>query len=156
MTPAIVLAETTGIEFQVAAYKHDPSCTAYGLEAAEKLGIAAEKIFKTLVVKLDARQLAVAIVPVTGNLNIKQMAKAMQAKKAVMADANEVQRSTGYVLGGVSPLGQKKPLSTVLDSSAENHDLIYVSAGKRGLEIALAPKDLLTLTSGFMAAIAQS
>ncbi|MGB2181651.1 MAG: YbaK/EbsC family protein, partial [Pseudomonadales bacterium] len=108
MTPAIVLAEKVGIDFQVLSYDHDPQSTAYGLEAAAKLGVPAEQIFKTLVVKLDAKQLAVAIVPVTGNLNLKHLAKALKAKKAAMAAGDEVQRSTGYILGGVSPLGQKK------------------------------------------------
>jgi Cys-tRNA(Pro)/Cys-tRNA(Cys) deacylase len=156
MTPAIVLAEKVGIDFQVLSYNHDPQSTAYGLEAAAKLGVPAEQIFKTLVVKLDAKQLAVAIVPVTGNLNLKHLAKALKAKKAAMAAGDEVQRSTGYILGGVSPLGQKKLLPTVLDTSAENFAQIYVSAGKRGLEITLAPKDLLTLTRGISASIAQT
>lgn len=156
MTPAIVLAEKVGIDFQVVSYDHDPQATAYGLEAAAKLGVPAEQVFKTLVVKLDARQLAVAIVPVTGSLNLKHLAKALKAKKVAMAAGDEVQRSTGYILGGVSPLGQKKLLPTVLDTSAENLAQIYVSAGKRGLEITLAPKDLLTLTSGISASIAQT
>jgi Cys-tRNA(Pro)/Cys-tRNA(Cys) deacylase len=156
MTPAILLAEKVGIYFEVLSYNHDPQSTAYGLEAAAKLGVPAEQIFKTLVVKLDAKQLAVAIVPVTGNLNLKHLAKALKAKKAAMAAGDEVQRSTGYILGGVSPLGQKKLLPTVLDTSAENFAQIYVSAGKRGLEITLAPKDLLTLTRGISAPIAQT
>ena len=155
MTPAIKLAEQHNIHHQVKSYEHDAKCQSYGLEAAEKLAVAPACIYKTLVIKLDGKQLAVAIVPVMASLNLKYIAKALQAKKAVMADANEVQRSTGYILGGVSPLGQKKPLPTVLDASAEQYDTIYVSAGKRGLEIALAPRDLLTLTAGFTAAIAQ-
>lgn len=155
MTPAIVLAEKRGIQFSVKSYEHDPKCSSYGLEAAEKLNINAAQIFKTLVVKLDSGKLAVGIVPVTGSLNLKNIAKALGAKKAAMAAADEVQRSTGYVLGGVSPLGQKKRLPTVLDTSATNFAEIHFSAGKRGLEIAMAPKDLLALTSGQLASIDQ-
>ncbi len=155
MTPAIKLAEQRGVVFTVKSYEHDPKCNSYGLEAAEKLNINAAQIFKTLVVKLDTGKLAVGIVPVTGSLNLKNIAKALGAKKAVMAPAAEVQRSTGYVLGGVSPLGQKKPLPTVLDSSAESFHEIHVSAGKRGLEIAMAPTDLLALTAGQLATIDQ-
>ena len=155
MTPAIKLAEKRGIAFTVKSYEHDPKCSSYGLEAAEKLSIDPVQIFKTLVVKLDTGKLAVGIVPVTGSLNLKNMAKALGAKKAAMAPANEVQRSTGYVLGGVSPLGQKKRLPTVLDASAADFAEIHFSAGKRGLEIAMAPQDLLDLTAGHLASIDQ-
>lgn len=155
MTPAIKLAEKRGITFTVKSYEHDPNCSSYGLEAAEKLNIDPAQIFKTLVVKLDSGKLAVGIVPVTGSLNLKNIAKALGAKKAAMAPADEVQRSSGYVLGGVSPLGQKKRLPTVLDASAAEFAEIHVSAGKRGLEIALSPNDLLALTAGQLAAIDQ-
>ena len=125
------------------------------MEAVERLNIDAARIFKTLVIQLDNGALTVGIVPVSGQLNLKQHAKAAGGKKAAMADATLVERSTGYVLGGVSPLGQKKKLSTVIDSSATNHDTILVSAGRRGLEIELSPNDLCRLTSATFAPIAQ-
>ncbi|MCL7931611.1 Cys-tRNA(Pro) deacylase [Halomonas llamarensis] len=154
MTPAVEQAKKAGIDFRLHEYAHDATAESYGLEAAEKLGVAAEQVFKTLVVKLDGKQLAVGIVPVTAQLNLKQIAKAAGAKKAAMAEPSEVERTTGYVLGGVSPLGQKKRLLTVVDDTAEPHATIYVSGGRRGLEIELAPGDLVALTQGCLAAIA--
>ena len=145
MTPAIDLLVKHKIAHQVHEYQHDPSCQAYGLEAAEKIGVAPELVFKTLVVKLDGKSLAVAIIPVAEKLSMKAIAKAAKAKKAVMAEAAEVQRSSGYVLGGVSPLGQKRLLTTVIDGSAVNLMQMYVSGGRRGLDIALAPEDLKQL-----------
>ena len=145
MTPAIDLLVKHKIAHQVHEYQHDPSCQAYGLEAAEKIGVAPELVFKTLVVKLDGKTLAVAIIPVAEKLSMKAIAKAAKAKKAVMAEAAEVQRSSGYVLGGVSPLGQKRLLTTVIDGSAVNLMQMYVSGGRRGLDIALAPEDLKQL-----------
>ena len=145
MTPAIDLLVKHKIAHQVHEYQHDPSCQAYGLEAAEKIGVAPELVFKTLVVKLDGKTLAVAIIPVAEKLSMKAIAKAAKAKKAVMAEAAEVQRSSGYVLGGVSPLGQKRLLTTVIDDSAVNLLQMYVSGGRRGLDIALAPEDLKPL-----------
>ena len=126
------------------------------MEAAEKLNIDVARVFKTLVLQLDNGQLTVGIVPVSGQLNLKQQAKAAGGKKAAMADAKLVEKSTGYVLGGVSPLGQKKRLATVIGSSARNHETILVSAGRRGLEIELSPDDLCRLTSATFAPIAQS
>lgn len=148
MTPAINAAKKARVEYQVHQYEHDPGSESYGEEAAEKMGQNPQRVFKTLVVKLDGKQLAVAIVPVVGKLDLKAMASACNAKKAVMADPQEVQRSTGYVLGGVSPLGQKKRLPTILDQSAESFTTIFVSAGRRGLEIELSAPELLKLTSG--------
>lgn len=145
MTPAIDLLVKHKIAHQIHEYQHDPSCQAYGLEAAEKIGVAPELVFKTLVVKLDGKSLAVAIIPVAEKLSMKAIAKAAKAKKAVMAEAAEVQRSSGYVLGGVSPLGQKRLLTTVIDGSAVNLLQMYVSGGRRGLDIALAPEDLKQL-----------
>ncbi|WP_028767793.1 Cys-tRNA(Pro) deacylase [Shewanella fidelis] len=145
MTPAIDLLVKHKIAHQIHEYQHDPSCQAYGLEAAEKIGVAPELVFKTLVVKLDGKSLAVAIIPVAEKLSMKAIAKAAKAKKAVMAEAAEVQRSSGYVLGGVSPLGQKRLLTTVIDDSAVNLLQMYVSGGRRGLDIALAPEDLKQL-----------
>tara|TARA_R110001583_G_scaffold7058_3_gene35161 strand:+ start:4585 stop:5046 length:462 start_codon:yes stop_codon:yes gene_type:complete len=146
MTPAIKIAEKHNINFQVHQYKHDKKAASYGLEAAEKLNVDALQVFKTLVVEVD-KLLVVAVLPVTEQLNLKAVASALNAKKAQMADKNDVLRSSGYVLGGVSPLGQKKLLTTLIDSSANDHDNIYVSAGKRGLEIQLAAQDLADLLS---------
>ncbi|MGO3055391.1 Cys-tRNA(Pro) deacylase [Halomonas sp. AOP43-A1-21] len=154
MTPAINTAKKAGIPFELHEYHHDVAAESYGLEAAEKLGVAAEQVFKTLVVKLDGKALAVGIVPVTGQLGLKQIAKAAGAKKAVMAVPAEVERTTGYVLGGVSPLGQKKSLATYIDASAQEFSKVYVSAGRRGLEIELAPDDLATLCQAGFAPLA--
>lgn len=155
MTPAIEQARKANVVFEVHAYDHDADTESYGEEAAAKLGLAPEQVFKTLVVQLDGRALAVGIVPVTGKLNLKQLAKAAGAKKAAMADSREVEKSTGYVLGGVSPLGQKKRLRTFIDASAEQFATLYVSAGRRGLEIELAPSELARLTGAVFAPIAQ-
>lgn len=155
MTPAIELLKKHHIPHQVYEYQHDPATASYGLEAAEKLGQNPAQVFKTLVISLDHKQLAVAILPVIGQLNMKLAAKALGAKKAEMANAQEVARTTGYVMGGVSPLGQKKHLPTVLDSSAADFAEIYVSAGRRGLEIAVTATDLLQLTAGSMAELSQ-
>lgn len=154
MTPAINSAKHAGVAFQVHEYHHDAAAQSYGLEAAEKLGVSAEQVFKTLIVKLDGKQLAVGIVPVTGQLSLKKIAKAADVKKAVMAAPEEVERTTGYVLGGVSPLGQKKRLITFVDSSAEAFATVYVSAGRRGLEIELTPRDLATLSEATFVSLA--
>ncbi len=155
MTPAINVARKAGIDCQVHEYDHDPSNEAYGMEAVEKLGLPAERVFKTLVASLDNRELVVAVVPVSAMLGMKRLAKALGAKKAAMATPSDAERATGYVLGGVSPLGQKKRLRTVIDASAEAFDTIYVSAGRRGLQIELHPQDLAALTRGVFAAISQ-
>ena len=155
MTPAISLLVKNRINHSVHEYEHDASAESFGLEAAEKLGIAPERVFKTLVVKLDSRDLAVGIVPVSLMLNMKRMAKAAGAKKAGMATPSEVQRSTGYVLGGVSPLGQKRRLKTVIDSSAEQFETVFVSAGRRGMDIELDPADLQRLLAANFADISQ-
>lgn len=155
MTPAINLAKKQKVAYQVHEYIHDTASESYGLEAAEKMGVTAERVFKTLVVMLDNKDLAVGIVPVSAQLSMKSMAKALGAKKALMAEKSAVERATGYVLGGVSPLGQKKRLKTVLDASAKNYSSIYVSAGRRGLEIELNPDDLLKLTKGAFFELAQ-
>lgn len=156
MTPAINLVRKLNIRHQIHEYTHDANHTSYGLEAAEKMQVPAKLVFKTLVVALDDRSLAVAVVPVDRQLNMKLMAKANKSKKALMAEAHDVQRVTGYVLGGVSPLGQKKRLPTVIDSSAQNSPRIFVSAGRRGLEIELDPEDLKQLTQARFAEITQS
>ncbi|MEC8328574.1 MAG: Cys-tRNA(Pro) deacylase [Pseudomonadota bacterium] len=148
MTPAIKTAEKAKIDFSVHQYEHDSSVASFGLEASEKLGVSAATVFKTLVASLDNGELVVAIIPVDQKLNLKAVAKASKAKKAKMAEPLDVEHSTGYVLGGVSPLGQKKRLKTLLDNSAKAQSTIYVSAGRRGLEIELQPSDLLSLTNG--------
>ncbi len=155
MTPAINTAKKNKISHNIHEYTHDESSESYGLEAAEKLGIAKEKVFKTLIVSLDNKELAVGVIPVSSMLSMKLIAKAAGAKKAAMADKSDVERSTGYVLGGVSPLGQKKRLKTIIDSSAKNYSTVYVSAGRRGLEIELNPDDLKTLTHGIFAELCQ-
>ncbi|MEX1669958.1 Cys-tRNA(Pro) deacylase [Zhongshania guokunii] len=154
MTPAINLAKKHKIEHVVHEYSHDPASHSYGLEAVEKLGLNAAQVFKTLVVTQEPKGLAVAVVPVAGQLNLKAMAKALKVKRVVMAAPADVERSSGYVLGGISPLGQKRLLPTVVDESAATFDSIYVSAGRRGLEIELAVLDLLALTGGRLASIA--
>ena len=149
MTPAINLVKKKKINHSIHEYQHDASAIShgesYGQEAADKIGVNAEQVFKTLVVNLDNKELAVAILPVSSMLSMKQVAKAAKAKKAVMADKLAVERATGYVLGGVSPLGQKKRLRTFIDVSAEQYKTIFISAGKRGLEIELSSKDLEAL-----------
>lgn len=155
MTPAINLLKQHKVEHRVHEYEHDAGCAAFGQEAVEKLGLDEDRVFKTLVVQLDNLQLAVAVVPVPHKLSLKQVAKALGAKKASMAEKQDVLRSTGYVLGGVSPLGQKKRLKTVIDSSAQNFNTIYVSGGRRGLDIELSAKDLKLLLKGEFADISQ-
>ncbi|HAU8253510.1 Cys-tRNA(Pro) deacylase [Vibrio vulnificus] len=153
MTPAINLAKKKKVPHIIHEYQHDPRAASYGLEAAEVLGQDPKKVFKTLLFCLngEAKNLAVAIIPVDQKLNLKLAAKAANGKKADMADPEIAQKTTGYVVGGISPLGQKKALPTFLHISAEQQETICVSAGKRGLEIELAPKDLLMLTRGHFA-----
>lgn len=145
MTPAINFLKKNKIRFTLHRYKHDAKHPSYGLEAAEKLELNQNQVFKTLVVKLDDNELAVAILPVNKTLNMKEAARIFKAKKVAMADAKQVQSTTGYVLGGVSPLAQKKALRTVVDSTAFDCAEIFVSAGRRGVEIELDPADLLRL-----------
>ena len=142
MTPAIKLLEKQNIDFSVLQYKHDRNSESYGLEAAEKLQLDASSVFKTLVAEVDDGELVVAIIPVAQRLSLKFLASACKVKKANMAAPQKVMRTTGYVLGGVSPLGQKKRLRTFIDESALVLPIMHVSAGKRGVEIALTPNDL--------------
>ncbi|WDT87705.1 Cys-tRNA(Pro) deacylase [Alteromonas sp. 009811495] len=153
MTPAITLLQKKGVKHHVLKYEHDTNASSYGLEAVEKLELNASTVFKTLVVSTDKGTLAVAIVPVNNKLSEKKMAKALGTKKVVMAKSEDVMTSTGYVLGGVSPLGQKKRLTTVIHDSAEALSDIYVSAGKRGLELSLSPTTLAMLTQATFADI---
>ena len=155
MTPGIVAAKKYKIPFTIHEYSHDASSESYGSEAAEKMNVPKERVFKTLVVSLDSKTLTVSIIPVSSMLSMKYIAKAAGAKKAVLANKVDAERSTGYVLGGISPLGQKKQLKTFIDSSAKNYSTIYVSAGRRGLEIELNPNDLSTITRGTFAVLCQ-
>ena len=149
-TPAIVAAERAGIAFSLHEYAHDPRADSYGLEAAEKLGLDPARVFKTLVADVDG-SLTVAVLPVVAQLDLRVL-----GKRVTMADAKLAERTTGYVLGGISPLGQRKRLPTVLDVSALAWETIHVSAGRRGLELELAPADLLAVTGGTTLAIARA
>lgn len=151
-TPATVALTAAGTDYTVHAYEHDPAHPSYGEEAAQAMGVSPDRVFKTLVAEVDG-ELTVAVVPVAGTLNLKALATAVSGKRAVMADPAAAERTTGYVRGGISPLGQRKKLRTVLDDSASAHATICVSAGRRGLEVELAPGDLARLTGAVLAPI---
>ncbi|MFG2980429.1 Cys-tRNA(Pro) deacylase [Streptomyces sp. NPDC048258] len=153
-TPAIVALTAAGAEFTTHAYAHDPAHASYGEEAAEALGIPSDRVFKTLVAEVDG-VLTVAVVPVSGSLDLKALASAVGGKRAVMADPALAERTTGYVLGGISPLGQRKRLRTVIDASASGHPTVCCSAGRRGLEVELSPSTLTALTDATLAPIAR-
>jgi len=155
MTPAINAAKKAKVPYSVHEYQHDPKAESYGTEAAEAIGVAAEQVFKTLLVAIngDNKKLAVGVVPVSGQLDLKAMAAALKAKKLSMANPHDAERATGYVVGGISPLGQKKRLPMVLDRSAERFNTIYMSAGRRGLEIEMSTADLIRITGASLASI---
>jgi len=153
-TPATVALTKAQVTFTTHAYEHDPAAASYGTEAAEAMGVPPVRVFKTLVADVDGK-LTVAVVPVSGSLDLKALASAVGGKKAAMADPAAAERSSGYVLGGISPLGQRKPLRTVVDASALPFETVFCSAGRRGLEIELAPADLVRLTSATVAAISR-
>ncbi|MGY4532582.1 Cys-tRNA(Pro)/Cys-tRNA(Cys) deacylase [Pseudomonas sp. TE3786] len=153
MTPAIDLLKKARAEHQVLSYSHDPKAASYGLEAAEKLGLDPARVFKTLLAASEKGDLLVAVVPVAGTLDLKALAHAAGVKKTEMADPAAAQRSTGYLLGGISPLGQKKRLRTFIDESAKQYPSIYVSAGRRGLEVQLAADVLAAHCQGTFAPI---
>ncbi|WP_320776240.1 Cys-tRNA(Pro) deacylase [Streptomyces sp. CRN 30] len=154
-TPATVALTAAGVPFTVHSYDHDPAHPSYGEEAAEVMGVSPDRVFKTLVADVDGA-LTVAVVPVAGKLDLKALASAVGGKRAAMADPALAERTTGYVRGGISPLGQRKPLPTVLDDSASGHATICVSAGRRGLEIELSPADLARLTGAVLAPVGRA
>jgi len=152
-TPATALLGKLGIAYSVHAYPHDPRHGSYGLEASEALGVGPERVFKTLVADVDGA-LTIGVVPVAGQLDLKALAAAAGGKKAAMADVAAAERATGYVAGGISPLGHRRRLAVVVDSSAMGYPTIFCSAGRRGLELELAPADLARAAGAVVAAIA--
>jgi Cys-tRNA(Pro)/Cys-tRNA(Cys) deacylase len=156
MTPAINLLKTLGIAHTVLSYHHDATADSYGGEAVQQLGLDPSQVFKTLLASTEKHELLVAIVPVSGTLDLKALAEAAGCRKCEMAPLEQAQRSTGYLVGGISPLAQKKKHRTFLDASAQALPVVHVSAGRRGLEVALAPVDLLQLTAGNYAAIGRA
>lgn len=154
-TPATVALTAAGIAFVAHSYPHDPANTNYGLEAATALDLDPDRVFKTLMADVDGA-LVVGIVPVTGKLDLKALAAAAGGKKAEMADPKLAERRTGYVVGGISPIGQKNAHRTVLDETAELYDTIFVSGGRRGLDLELAPVDLVRVTAAVVADIARA
>lgn len=154
-TPATAALAAAGTAYVLHAYEHDPASPSYGEEAARALGVPPERVFKTLVADIDGT-LTVAVVPVAGSLDLKALAAAVGGKRAAMADPVAAERTTGYVRGGISPLGQRKKLRTVLDASASGYDTVCVSAGRRGLEVELSPADLASLTNAVVAPIGRA
>ncbi|MEI2829094.1 Cys-tRNA(Pro) deacylase [Pseudomonas mosselii] len=153
MTPALDLLKKARAEHRVHSYEHDPKSASYGLEAAEKLGLDPLRVFKTLLASSEKGELLVAVVPVVGTLDLKALAYTAGVKKCEMADPQAAQRATGYLVGGISPLGQKKRLRTFIDQSAQQHETIHVSAGRRGLEVELTAAVLATYTQAQFAEI---
>ena len=153
-TPATVALSRAGVAFTAHAYAHDPRATSYGLEAAEALGLRPDEVFKTLLAMVGADPV-VGIVPVTGSLDLKALAAAAGGRRAEMCDAATAERLTGYVIGGISPIGQRRRLPTLVDESARHLPIIYVSGGRRGLDLGLAPADLVAVTGARYAAIAR-
>ena len=153
-TPATVALTAAGIAFTTHPYAHEPTAASYGLEAAEALGVEPGRVFKTLLVEGD-KGLAVGIVPVDRQLDLKALATALGVKRVQMADPRAAERVTGYVVGGISPVGQKRRLPTVLDESAAGHDTVLVSGGRRGLDLELSPADLRAATDATLAPIAR-
>jgi len=154
-TPATVALSKAGIPFELHRYDHDPSASSYGEEAAALLGLDSQRVFKTLFASVDGR-LVVGVVPVSGQLDLKALASAVGGKKAMMARPEDAERATGYVVGGISPVGQKKAHPTVVDDSALGYDTVFVSGGRRGLDLELAPADLVRVTGATVAPISRS
>ncbi len=154
-TPATAALDRAGVGYRLHPYDHDPRAASYGLEAATALGVDPARVFKTLLASLDG-SLVVGIVPVSGRLDLKALARALGGSRAVMADVADAERATGYVAGGISPVGQRRPLRSVLDASALDHDTILVSAGRRGLDLELAPADLVAITGAVTGQVGRS
>ena len=154
-TPATVALTRAGIEFRLHEYAHDPRAASYGLEAAEALGLEPARVFKTLMATVDGR-LAVAVVPVAAQLDLKALARVLGAGRAAMAEVVVAERSTGYVAGGISPVGQRRRHPTVLDSTALDHPSVFVSAGRRGLDLEIAPADLVRITEAITERVGRS
>lgn len=155
MTPAIQALEQAGVPFTLHEYEHDPDATAYGEETVRKLGLDPARVFKTLVAAVEGKGLVVGIVPVAGSLDLKALAAAVGGKRAAMATVTEAERATGYVTGGISPLAQRRHLPVVLDESAASWPTIFVSAGRRGLQLEMAAADLARLAGAKTAPIAR-
>jgi Cys-tRNA(Pro)/Cys-tRNA(Cys) deacylase len=151
-TPATVALTAAGVEFTLHPYEHDPRAASYGLEAAEALGVEPERVLKTLMVTLD-RSLVVGVVPVVGQLDLKALARALGGSRAAMADVAAAERATGYVAGGISPVGQRRAHRTVIDESALSWPTVFVSGGRRGLDLELSPADLVAVTGATTAPI---
>jgi Cys-tRNA(Pro)/Cys-tRNA(Cys) deacylase len=151
MTPAIDAAEDAQVPFSLHRYEHDATADSFGLEAAAKLGVLPERVFKTLVARVDGKRLVLALLPVTSRLDLKRLAAVVGGRKAELADPAVAERATGYVVGGISPLGGRKKLPTLVDASAAQQDTIFVSAGQRGIQMELSPTDLVRVTSATVA-----
>ncbi len=142
-----------GVEYSVHEFEHDPNVRRYGTEASEKLGVDSGRVFKTLMILVDGDPIT-ALVPVSGQLDLKALASAIGGKKAQLAGVAETERRTGYPTGGVSPFGQRRTSPVVVDRTAEDFETVYVSGGRRGLEIEMRPADLVLLTDARIAKIA--
>lgn len=153
-TPATMALARAGVAHVLRPYEHDPAAASYGMEAATVLGVDPARVFKTLLADVDGR-LVVAVVPVAERLDLKALAAAVGGKRAAMADPSAAERATGYVVGGISPLGQKRRLPTVVDDSALAHPAVLVSGGRRGLDVELAPADLVRLTGATTALLSR-
>ncbi|MCU0268624.1 MAG: Cys-tRNA(Pro) deacylase [Acidimicrobiales bacterium] len=154
-TPAVAVLVRAGVSHRLHRYDHDPATASYGEEAATVLDVDPARVFKTLVAEVDGRPV-VAVVPVTGQLDLRALAAVVGGKRACLAGVDDAQRATGYVVGAISPLGQKRRLPVIVDRSAGDHDTVFVSAGRRGLEVELAPGDLVTVTGASMAVLART
>lgn len=152
-TPAMKALDSAGVEYRVHEYEHDRRSTSFGLEAAAALGVPASRVFKTLLAS-DGTALVVGIVPVDKTLDLKALATHVKVKRLVMADPAVAERSTGMVVGGISPVGQKRLLPTVIDESAMGQERVLVSGGRRGLDVELSPQDLVRLTQAVVGSIA--
>ncbi len=156
VTPATKLLDKLALRYELHTYDHDPAHTSYGDEAAEALGVESERVLKTLLATVDGRRLIVAVLRVDAKLDLKSAARASAGKKAAMAEPADAERSSGYIVGGISPIGQKKRLATFIDADAKRFDTVFVSGGRRGLEIELSPADLAAATNASFAPLAIS